>query len=214
MEQEYDTLLNDGDHAARAFQNDYRTIAGILAECKGRVLDVGGGIGITREWLPSEEDYVVLEPSELWSDARWLAWSDRFPSLTRPAVHFRGFAEALPFARGTFDVVLHLWTLNHVGDATLSVQEGLRVLRPGGRFVAVLEEARLTWRDVRAKHTDATLAQRGRHAIRVLAAMARRPPLQPDHAVVDETVLTKAAGARLVSRDRVGPYLAVVLEAI
>lgn len=211
MEREYDTLLDDGDHAARAFENDYRTIAGILRECTGRILDVGGGIGVTREWLPADDDYVLLEPSDLWRDRRWLAWSGRFPSLTRPVVHVRAFGEALPFSSGTFDVVLHLWTLNHMADPTTAVREALRVLRVGGRLVAVLEEARPGWRDVTAASGDSVIG-RARAAAQRFAAMARPLELQPDHIAVNETLLTRAAGARLVSRRWTGPYLTVVLE--
>ena len=212
MEREYSSLLDDGDHAARAFENDYATIAGLLRECGGRILDVGGGIGVTREWLPSDTDYVLVEPSDLWRDARWLSWNHRFPSIIRPVAQVRAFAEALPFAAGTFDVVLHLWTLNHVADVPLSVREGLRVLRRHGRFVAVLEEARPTWRDIVGAGAAATQAERVRHVLRTLDAITRRPPLQPDHAFVNEKVLTRAARTRLVSRHWSGPYLTIVLE--
>ena len=145
MECEYDHLLNDGDHAARAFQNDYRTIAGILRECEGRILDVGGGIGVTREWLSSDEGYVLVEPSDLWSDSRWFAWASSFSCLARPTVQHPRVCGGVAVQSRYFDVVLHLWTLNHVADVALSVREGLRVLREGGRFVAVLEEAQPTW---------------------------------------------------------------------
>ena len=200
MEHEYDALLDDGDHAARAFQNDYRTIGALLDECKGRIVDVGGGIGVTREWLGSAEHYVLVEPGDIWRDSRWLAWADCFPCIAQPVVHIRAYAEALPFAAGTFDVVLHLWTLNHVADVRLSVQEGLRVLRRGGRLVAVLEEAPTTWRDVIAAQAGAYGLQRARAALRALAAMTWRPPMQADHVAVDERILTRDAScARAVS---------------
>lgn len=212
MEREYDLLLDDGDHAARAFEIDYGNIAGILGECTGRILDVGGGIGITREWLPSGTDYVLLEPSFMWSDSRWLAWTERFPCLSRPPVHIRAFAESLPFSADTFDVVLHLWTLNHLVDGTRGVHEGLRVLRSGGRLVAVLEEMRPAWRDLWTV-TGTTLRARGRVALERLVAMTRPAPLQPDHVAVSERVLTRAMGARVLYRGWTGPYLTVVLKA-
>jgi SAM-dependent methyltransferase len=212
MEREYDLLLDDGDHAARAFEIDYRNIAGILRECSGRILDVGGGIGITREWLPSEADYLLLEPSAMWADSRWLAWTDRFPCLKRPPVHVRAFAESLPFLSNTFDVVLHLWTLNHVIDARRGVREGLRVLRRGGRLIAVLEEMPRSWSDV-WNAAGTTLGKRARAVTDKVTAIIRPAPLQADHIAVRETVLTKGAGARVISRAWTGPYLTFILEA-
>lgn len=44
---------------------------------------------------------------------------------------------ALPFEDDSFDVVVALWMLYHVPDLTVAMQEIHRVLRPGGRFIAV-----------------------------------------------------------------------------
>jgi SAM-dependent methyltransferase len=210
MERDYGQLLDDGDHAARGFENDYGAIASILRECEGRILDVGGGIGVTRHWLADDREYVLLEPSDIWQDARWQQWAGRFPCLARQPLHLRAFAEALPFSSGTFDAVLHLWTLNHVADAPRSIREGLRVLRPGGRLVAVLEEARPTWGD--AWRASAGRSAAGRMAAVAAAAARRASPLQPDHAPVDERLLTRAAGVRVRLRQWAGPYLAIVVE--
>jgi SAM-dependent methyltransferase len=43
--------------------------------------------------------------------------------------------EAIPFDRGTFDVVISLDTLEHVPHPTLAVAELVRVLRPGGKLI-------------------------------------------------------------------------------
>jgi SAM-dependent methyltransferase len=43
--------------------------------------------------------------------------------------------EAIPFERGTFDVVISLDTLEHVPHPTLAVAELVRVLRPGGKLI-------------------------------------------------------------------------------
>ena len=70
MERDYAALLDDGDHAAEGFENDYRDIAELLRGYRGRVLDIGGGNGIARHWLTPETEYVLLEPSPMWEDPR------------------------------------------------------------------------------------------------------------------------------------------------
>jgi SAM-dependent methyltransferase len=182
MEREYDALLDDGDHAALAFENDYRGIVEILRACAGRVADIGGGIGVTRHWLPGGVRYVLVEPSEMWRDRRWQRHAGRFPCLAEPAVAVRAVAEALPFAAASFDAVLFLWSLNHVRDVTRSVREAHRVLRRGGRLLAVLED------------------------------MLPGASLQPDHVAVAEHQLTGVPGLRVIGREWFASYLVLHLQ--
>jgi len=51
----------------------------------------------------------------------------------------RAGGEALPFPDGTFDVVFTRAVLHHVGDLVGFCREVRRVLKPGGRFLAVRE---------------------------------------------------------------------------
>lgn len=44
-------------------------------------------------------------------------------------------AARLPFGQATFDVVLSMIMLHHVGDRSAALAEARRVLRPGGRLV-------------------------------------------------------------------------------
>ena len=44
-------------------------------------------------------------------------------------------AESLPYADGTFDLVVGHAVLHHIPDVELALREVLRVLKPGGRFV-------------------------------------------------------------------------------
>src|SRR6266581_1282352 len=48
-----------------------------------------------------------------------------------------GDVQKLPFADGEFDVALAAWMLYHVPDLDRGLAELARVLRPGGRLVAV-----------------------------------------------------------------------------
>jgi ubiquinone/menaquinone biosynthesis C-methylase UbiE len=48
-------------------------------------------------------------------------------------------AESLPYADGTFDLVVGHAVLHHIPDVELALREVLRVLKPGGRFVVAGE---------------------------------------------------------------------------
>ena len=49
-------------------------------------------------------------------------------------------AHSIPFADGTFDVVLSYAVLEHLYNPFVAVQEVARVLRPGGAYVAVVSQ--------------------------------------------------------------------------
>jgi SAM-dependent methyltransferase len=53
-----------------------------------------------------------------------------------------GLGEALPFATGTFDVVIALWLLEHVAQPLRLLREVHRVLVPGGHFLFLTPNAR------------------------------------------------------------------------
>lgn len=51
-------------------------------------------------------------------------------------------AETIPYAAGTFDLVVGHAVLHHIPDVELALREALRVLKPGGRFVFAGEPTR------------------------------------------------------------------------
>ena len=57
-----------------------------------------------------------------------------------------GDVQELPFADGAFDAAVAAWMLYHVPDVERGLAELARVLRPGGRLVAVTNGARATCR--------------------------------------------------------------------
>jgi 2-polyprenyl-6-hydroxyphenyl methylase / 3-demethylubiquinone-9 3-methyltransferase len=97
-----------------------------------RVLDVGCGGGLLAEPLARLGCVVTgVDPSHRSLEvARAHAQAS---SLDIDYVH--GFAEALPAADGTFDVVVCCDVLEHVDDLSATIREAARVLRPGGVYL-------------------------------------------------------------------------------
>ena len=94
-----------------------------------RVLEVGCGRGELAERIATELDCELVAVDQ----------SEHMVGLTRArGVDARvGDVQSLPFADGEFDVVLAAWMLYHVPDIDRALGEIDRVLRPGGRLVAV-----------------------------------------------------------------------------
>jgi SAM-dependent methyltransferase len=94
-----------------------------------RVLEVGPGEGELAERMRNELgcDVVAIDQSE------------RMVELTRKrGVDARlGDVQDLPFDDGEFDSAVAAWMLYHVGDIERALGELARVLRSGGRLVAV-----------------------------------------------------------------------------
>lgn len=94
-----------------------------------RVLEVGCGWGELAEWLAKETGAEVVA----------VDLSERMVSLARErGVDARlGDVQELEFADGEFDCAVAAWMLYHVPDLDGAIAELARVLRPGGRLVAV-----------------------------------------------------------------------------
>jgi SAM-dependent methyltransferase len=95
----------------------------------GRVLEVGPGPGELSERIRVElgADVVAVDVSE------------RMVELTRArgVEAIVGDVQQLPFADASFDCAVAAWMLYHVPDVERGLAELARVLRPGGRLVAV-----------------------------------------------------------------------------
>jgi SAM-dependent methyltransferase len=103
-------------------------IEAVLEVRPGRVLEVGCGPGEAAEQLAAAGHSVEALDS-----------SDRMVELTRArGVSARvGDVQELPFEDESFDAALAAWMLYHVPDVERAIAELARVLRPGGRLVAV-----------------------------------------------------------------------------
>ena len=98
-----------------------------------RLLDLGCGRGGIVEELHDRAGWVVgIDP-----DMASLR-EHRLPSLPRAC----GWAGALPFPDGSFDLVCCSWVLEHLAEPERTVAEVARVLAPGGHFVFVTPNRR------------------------------------------------------------------------
>lgn len=206
------------DWSRACLAGDYGPFAPVLARYAGTVLDLGGGAGVTRHYLGAGPRYVVVDPSVMWLGAEWAALADEFPCLAEPPAFVQGTGESLPFRRGAFDVVLAFWTLNHAADPARMLRGAARVLKPGGVFLAVLEDMKPTWQDV----VRPEMRRRGPIAVARLAACraaaslpGRDWPLQSDHVRIREDSLLawSAADFDVRSRAWIGGYLTYELIA-
>ena len=103
--------------------------AAVAEVTPARVLEVRCGRGEAAEWIARETGAEVVAVDQ----------SERMVELTRArGVDARlGDVQELPFEDGAFDVVLAAWMLYHVADLDRGLAEIARVIRPGGRLVAV-----------------------------------------------------------------------------
>lgn len=142
--------MTDRDHVSRQYATEehletrtsvwHPTLDGREPSCEAltavvqgepqRVLEVGCGTGAFAARIAA-----ALPGAEL----KAVDQSPRLVELTsRRGIDARvADVEELPFDDASFDAVAAMWMLYHVGDLHRGLAEIRRVLRPGGRFVAV-----------------------------------------------------------------------------
>ena len=132
----------------------------LLADARGRVLEIGAGTGRNLTHYPDTvEELVLTEPVE--AMARRLERT--LVRQGRSARVVRATAEALPFPAGSFDTVVSTMVLCSVHDVEQTLAEIRRVLRPGGRLLFLehvrSEEPRVARRQDRLQRTWAWFAR-------------------------------------------------------
>lgn len=211
----YRALLDDPLAAAKAFAADFESLRGSLASLRGRLLDVGGGNGLVRDYLPSVTDYVSLDPDQAWLDPSWDALAPWKPCLQLPLQFVRGLAEHLPFADASFDSVAAVFSLNHCLSPQEAFRQMLRVMKPGGVLLLVLEDVEPGWRDaLMGIYRDWRGWSRARLAIEKVRAVWRGWPIEKDHLPVAEREVFAWLGddGRIISRAWCGSYRAIEIR--
>jgi ubiquinone/menaquinone biosynthesis C-methylase UbiE len=119
----YDRFMASTEHAGL---HDHRRA--LLAQARGRVLEVGAGTGANLDVYPEAVTELVLtEPAE--PMAKRLERHEGVSLVTRAP------AEELPFPDDSFDTVVTTLVLCTVTDLDRSLAEIHRVLKPGGRLL-------------------------------------------------------------------------------
>lgn len=106
----------------------------VLAEARGRVLEIGAGTGGNLPYYgPAVGSLTMTEP-----EASMLRRLERKVSDQAPdATVLRAPAEDLPFDDNTFDTAVSTLVLCGVDDQPRALRELRRVLRPGGRLLFI-----------------------------------------------------------------------------
>lgn len=118
---------------------EWSAVRELLNGIRGKALDVGAGRGIATYALAKEGLQVTaLEP-----DPSGLVGAAAIRELAHetalPIAVVEEFSERLPFADASFDLVFARAVLHHTRDLEAACREFFRVLKPGGKLIAIRE---------------------------------------------------------------------------
>jgi SAM-dependent methyltransferase len=107
---------------------------GLLAEARGRVLELGAGTGVNVELYPEAVEELVLVEPDPHMAKRLRA---RTAQSGREATIVEASAEDLPFEGDRFDTAVATLVLCTIPDPERALSELGRVLKPGGRLLFI-----------------------------------------------------------------------------
>ena len=128
-------ILTHQRYSEHANDVDLDVLRALELDPAAALLDVGSGTGDFQRRLRSEGHtgrLCVLDMSQAAVEAA---------EAVQGVEGFLGDAQSLPFPDATFDAVTARHMLYHVPDPVLAIREARRVLKPGGRFAAVVNLA-------------------------------------------------------------------------
>ncbi|MBS1676949.1 MAG: class I SAM-dependent methyltransferase [Actinobacteria bacterium] len=108
----------------------------LLAEARGRVVEIGAGTGLNLGLYGDEvQDLTLVEPDPHMGARLRERLTDRAGDPALPPARLVSVpAEAIPFAADTFDTAVATLVLCTVPDPAAAIAELARVLKPGGRL--------------------------------------------------------------------------------
>lgn len=120
----------------------------LLEQAQGQILEIGGGTGVNLPYYPnSVEQVIITEPDP--GMKRQL--DQKFQALNKANFEtVEAKAEKLPFNDASFDTVVSTLVLCTVDNPKKSLEEVVRVLKPGGRLL-FLEHVHAHDNPIRAK---------------------------------------------------------------
>ena len=167
--------------------------AELLAEARGRVVEIGAGTGVNLDlYGPAVEDLTLIEPDPHMGARLRQRLEDR--DGTVPARLVAAPAEAMPFGEDSFDTAVATLVLCTVPDPVATIGELARVLKPGGKLLFIehvrSEDAdRARWQD-RLEKPWRFIAD-GCYCNRDTSATLGASPFQIE--TIDQTRMPKAA---------------------
>jgi ubiquinone/menaquinone biosynthesis C-methylase UbiE len=102
----------------------------VAGAARGRVLEVGVGVGTNWAYLPAEVEYTGIEPDQFMLRRARLRAEKEGRAVTLEPFD----VQSLPFADASFDTVITTLTFCSVPDAAKGLAEVHRVLKPGGQL--------------------------------------------------------------------------------
>jgi ubiquinone/menaquinone biosynthesis C-methylase UbiE len=126
-----------------------RMRAELLAEARGRAVEIGAGTGVNLDLYPDDVDELVLLEPDPHMAKRLRA---RAAESTRETTVAEAPAELLPLESDSFDTAVATLVFCTIPDPGAALDEVGRVLKPGGRLLFIehvrSEEPRLAaWQD-------------------------------------------------------------------
>jgi ubiquinone/menaquinone biosynthesis C-methylase UbiE len=117
----------------------YKSVFSALEpDVAGRMLEVGCGRGGFAVWLAKQRPNLQIIGLDFSETA--IALARNRAGIEQGGVKFiRGDAQALPFDKENFEIVISCECMEHVPDPPLMAREIARVLKPGGRFILTTE---------------------------------------------------------------------------
>jgi SAM-dependent methyltransferase len=107
----------------------------------GKILDIGGGWGLYRQWWqPGESDvFVVHDPgiARFLDGPHKLHYEYYQKAFSLPLTFVEGFGEEFPYKDNTFDTCLIAAALDHCICPREVCAEAYRCLRPGGTILVI-----------------------------------------------------------------------------